>query len=114
MPKSWVSLADNQFMLAAGSYLISASSPAYRVNRFKIWLHNVTDNQDPILGTGSFSASDVTATSSINGLVSISSNKTFQINFYGQSSSATFGLGVQSNVPNQTEVYTVVEIIKIG
>tara|TARA_S200000501_G_scaffold322830_1_gene319052 strand:- start:549 stop:1148 length:600 start_codon:yes stop_codon:yes gene_type:complete len=106
--------ADNNFTLQAGSYLVKASAPAFRVNRHMIKLTNTTDSSDVQLGTSEYSTS-VDAGSTRSHLISrftIASAKNFGIFHRCQTTKATLGKGLGADFAGYTEMYTIVEIYK--
>ena len=106
------SLSSNQFTLPSGTYRINASSPAYGVNQHKIKLRNITDSTDVIIGS-SENCVDVQTRSFLNGVFTISSSKTFEIQHYGNTTSNTNGFGSASSF-SVAEIYTQVELWKLG
>lgn len=111
---SFVSLSTNQFTLQAGTYHIDATTPGYRVDRVVGKLRNITDSTDDIVGTteGNTGGSAITSDSKINGTITISSAKTFEIQAQCLTTRATDGFGVASNFA-VNEVYTQVKITKV-
>ena len=49
------SISANQIILPAGTYYMEASAPAFRVERHKTKLRNITDGSDTLIGTAEFS-----------------------------------------------------------
>ena len=83
---SIVSLNTNQFTLAAGKYEIEAIAPAYRVDRHKIKLRNVTMSLDTIIGSNSDSVNGgdyAVTTSVLKGVINIYTSTTFEIQHRG-------------------------------
>ena len=115
-PDGIVSISNNKFTLQAGTYLVIASAPAFRVNRHMIRLMNETDGTAVEYGTSKHSDNgDQTGnTSTLKARFTIAGAKEFEISHRCQSTENTNGLGVNSNqsftVPN--EKYTFVEIYK--
>lgn len=110
------SLLNNQFTLPSGTYRIFATAPAYIVNRHKAKLRNITDASDTLIGTSEYAPSSgtVVTLSLIRGIFTITSSKIFEIQHQCQSTSSnTNGFGVESNL-GVVEIYTVVELWKIG
>lgn len=111
------SLLNNQFTLPSGTYRINVSAPAYTVNRHKAKLRNITDSSDTLIGTSEYNAPStgtVVTSSLIKGIFTITSSKVFEIQHQCQTTSgATNGFGVESNF-GVVEIYTQVEIWKIG
>lgn len=113
------SLSSNQFTLPSGTYRIFATAPSYYTGNHKIRLRNITDSSDTLLGTNERSAysgvNDGSQTfSMIRGVFTITSSKTFEIQHRCQSTySSGYGFGYAMNF-GVTEVYTQVELWKIG
>jgi hypothetical protein len=109
------SLGSNQITLAAGTYYIDASAPAYRCNRNHAYLYNVTDSANQIIGTAEYSlvASSVTSKSCITGRFTINAQKVFSIkqNFEDANANAN---GVSTGVSNHNSIYTNVSIWKVA
>jgi len=107
-----VSISSNQFTLQAGTYLIKAQSPAYRVDQHVIRLYNVTDSSVVQYGM-SVHASDGNSGNVISPVVArvtIGSAKAFSIksrvsNTDGENS------GLANNFGN-TQIYSIVKIFK--
>lgn len=113
IPNCSLDTINNWFTLPSGSYYIRAFVPAYAVNRHKAKLRNYTDNADVIFGSNEFVSTSVQSSSRIEGSFTITSNKSFQIQHYCQTTVATTGFGLESNF-SVIEVYTEVYIYKIG
>lgn len=115
-PDSIVSINSNQFTLAAGTYRIRAIAPAFGVQRHKAKLYNVTDSADVLFGTSEITlsgGSSVQTSSTVLGQFTIAGSKAFEIKHQVQSSLSSVGYGIASNV-GVSEVYTIVEIWKVG
>jgi hypothetical protein len=109
------SLSSNQITLTAGTYVIRATAPAWTVNRHQARLQNVTDATTVLIGTAAFSSSSGTGAmteSTISGVFTIGASKALELQHQCQTTEATDGFGVGANFT--TEVYTVVELWKIG
>ena len=111
-----VSISSNQFTLQAGSYLIKAAAPAYRVNRHLIRLYNITDSSVAQEGYGSYSHSgdnSITHTFLL-ARITITGAKVFEIQHRCQSTEDDVGLGLNmsNNLSNTNDYYTMVEIYK--
>ena len=113
---SIVSISSNQFTLQAGSYLIRAAAPAYRVNRHLIRLYNITDSSVVVEGYGSYShANDNSLTHTfLSARTTITGAKVFEIQHRCQTTEADVGLGLNmsNNISNTDDIYTIVEIYK--
>jgi hypothetical protein len=108
------SLNNNQLLLDAGLYMCRIQCPAYRVDRHKARLRNMTDVVDLLYGSSSYSSNVgayALSTSVIVGWIDLQSSKILEVQHRGQTSFATQGFGLESNfgVP---EIYTVAEFWK--
>jgi hypothetical protein len=111
------SLASNQFTLAAGTYTIHASAPAYLVNaRHQLRLQNVTDTTTLLVGNSNYAptitANVVQTNALLRGIFTIAAGKALELQHQCQATEAADGFGVPSNFT--TEVYAVVELWKVG
>lgn len=110
------SLASDQFTLSAGTYIIHATAPAWNVVRNQIRLQNVTDTATILTGTTVYAytagAAGAMTVSSVRGIFTIGASKALEIQHQCETTAATNGFGVAGNFT--TEVYTVVELWKVG
>ena len=109
-----VSISSNQFTLQAGTYLIKAQSPAYRVDQHVIRLYNVTDSSVDGVGMAVMTSSSF-ASQTVSTLVTritISGAKAFEIQHQCQTTHATYGLGLHHGISGADSIYTIVEIYK--
>lgn len=107
-----ISLSASQFVLDPGTYLIRASAPAYRVDRHKAKLRDVTAGSDAIIGTSEYSNSSndyASNRSFVTGRITIAAQTTFELQHRCGTTNGTNGFGVESNF-GVTEVYSEVEI----
>lgn len=119
---NYASVASNQVTLAAGTYDIRASAPGCRCDVHHLVLWNATDSTLALDGTSEYSANsgDVQQTRSlVQGRITIATSKAFELRHYFQTSLATSGLGVTSNINDPggaslSEVYAVFEAWKVG
>lgn len=113
---SGATLNLNQIILPSGTYYIKASAPASLVNRHRIGLYNIQLASFILLGTSSFSPSTGgdNSRSYINGVLSLSSSSNIEIRHYVTTTYATNGLGHPASITGMNEVYSEVEIWKIG
>jgi len=109
------SLASSNITLAAGTYIVDISCPAYNVNSHKAKLYNLTDAADELVGTGEYASnsSDSANCSFIKGIITIAAEKVFEIRHRSSATQATNGLGVNNSF-GEVEVYTVAKIQKIA
>lgn len=107
-----VTLSSDQFVLLAGTYRINAQAPCFAVDRNRIWLRNITDSTDTLIGLSNHcdSANGGFGRADLNGRFTISGTKTFEIQHRCETTQATYGLGVATNF--DVEIYTTVELIK--
>lgn len=106
------SLATNQMTLTAGTYRMRARAPGYTVDRQKIRLYNVTDAVVIESGQSDFCGAYDAGTSwaTLECRFTIAAGRALEIQHQVQSTSATYGLGVQSGFG--TEVFTTVVLEK--
>lgn len=114
---SGASLSSNQITLAAGTYSIDASSPAYRADEHRIYLWNVSDSSVTLVGLNNYcwsNSADVGMNQSfVRGRFTISSTKTFELRHeFTSTSGGSNGLGLATN-NGQIEVYASVMIREI-
>tara|TARA_B100002019_G_scaffold927_1_gene744 strand:+ start:146 stop:712 length:567 start_codon:yes stop_codon:yes gene_type:complete len=109
-----VSISSNQFTLAAGSYQIKFSAPAFNTNANQARLYNATTSTGLQVAQAAFvnGASGHVQTSSVGSArVTISGSTAFEIQHRCNNTSATYGFGVSSNYSTDV-IYTLVEIFK--
>ena len=114
---SLCTLSSNQFTLSAGTYIINAVAPAYLINaRHQTRIQYVTDATTLLVGTSIYaptiSANICVTTSQVRGMFTVAASKALELQHQCQSTEATDGFGVAANFT--TEVYSVVELWKIG
>ena len=111
-----VTISSNKFTLQAGTYLVVASAPAFRVDRHMIRMMNETDGTAVEYGTSEHcDSSDITTTRSfLKARFTISGAKEFEISHRCQTTKSSDGFGVNSggNFTVTNEKYTIVEIYK--
>ena len=115
-PSSLISsFSANQFILPAGTYRMSAEAPASSSLQHRIRLRNISDSTTTLLGTSGYCPTAVSANtvSSIRGVFTITSSKTFELQHYFNTAQATNGLGIAAT-SGENEVYTMIEIQKVG
>ena len=108
-------LAANQITLAAGTYRVQATAPAYNVDQHQIQLQNITDGTTAVLGQNANAVYDATyptqTCAHLSGEFTIASAKTFELQHKCNRAIAN-GLGTPTAWGD--EVYTVVELNKVG
>lgn len=111
-----VTLSSNQFTLPAGTYHLAAKCPANLVNYHKSQLQNITDGTSILVGTSEYASSSSGGYNSsfVNGVFTISSSKTFEIQHYCSTTRSADGFGYASSIAGASEVYTQVIITKVG
>ncbi len=114
--RTWITgPSANQFTLAAGTYEVFVTCPAFFVARSKCKLRNTVDSSDTILGTSEYTdrTGSVANVSIIQGQFTIAGTKTFEIQHQVELTNANSGFGVSSNF-GVAEVYTVVKIKRLS
>ncbi len=104
---NFVTLSSNQITLAAGTYRLQASAPAYEVGSHQVRWQNVSDGVTVAVGTAENSAGAQTR-SLIAARFTISASETFELQQQGFATRSTDGLGVAAGFG--TEVYAQVEL----
>jgi hypothetical protein len=110
------SIASSVITLAAGTYLITATSPHWQSNQVKIRLQNTTDSTTAIIGTSTYFAttSGTSSTTNLNGQFTITASKNFELQYYVKNAFTDEGLGIKSNITSISEVYAIIQIQKVG
>ena len=115
-PDGIVSISSNQFTLQAGTYLIKAKAPAWRVNLHQLRLQNITDSATVKYGTcgqayGSGNYGYNMTHSFVDARFIISEAKVFELQHRCSISASTSGFGTDNSFSG-VEKYAVVEIYK--
>jgi hypothetical protein len=111
---SFLTLSSNQFILQPGTYNIHSSAPAYLTGRHISKLRNITDSSDALTGSSSYSNGDTSnMITIIDGQITITVPKTYEIQHSAQTTSSTNGFGVAANL-GVSETYTQVRIEKVA
>lgn len=114
---SWLSLTANVFTLQAGTYIVNAIVPAIYVGNFKAWVQDASNNI-VLLGTPQYSSEGspyVTASSVIKGKIIVTTETECSIKFWASNGrSQNYVLGIAAGISGQGEVYTQVDITKVG
>ena len=108
------SLSSNQITLPAGKYKIVATAPAAVTSSHQARLYNIIDSTDDILGTTEYVSSGVNAQtiSIVDGVITITSQKVFELQHRCTSTKSGNGFGVAGSLG--IEVYARIRIEKIG
>lgn len=109
------SVGGSNFTLEAGTYIIKASAPAYKVNRHQIRLYNNTDASVVCYGTSEYVSGSyyVNNRSFLSYKFTIAAQKQFEIEHRCQTTMASTGRGIASNFGGD-EIYSIVELWKVG
>jgi hypothetical protein len=110
------SLSFDQVTLPTGTYYISCESRAGSVQENKLFLRNVTDSTDDIIGLNSATTTTTrgTAYATAKNSITIAGTKVFQLeNFIGSNGSGGAGLGY-ANGTGAVEVYSQFFVQKIA
>ena len=112
------SLSSNQIILPSGTYFLTARVPAFRVERLKTRLRNITDSTNTLIGTSEhfLPAAEQSGDSKLCGRFTIAAQKTFEVQCRIQTSNNSLDGGVEagSATGSLTEVYTDVQIWKVA
>ncbi len=103
----FVTLSANQITLAAGTYRLRASAPAYEVIRHQARWQNISDSVTVAVGSSENTAG-VQTRSVVAARFTISASKTFALQHQGFATRSSDGFGVA--VGFGTEVYSEVEL----
>ena len=108
------SIAASVITLPAGSYIVSASAPCYESNTFKIRLQNTSDATTAILGTSEYDGSSSVQTRTfLNGFVTITGTKNFELQHWVQTARINFGFGYPTSA-GVSEIYSTIQITKVA
>lgn len=109
------SLAANQIILPAGRYLVEGHAPGYRVDAHQSRLYNVSDSSILLVGTCEYSRTDYLnmTRSSVSGIITLTGQKTLELQHYGATTFATLGFGVASG-RSIGELYSVIKFWKLS
>ena len=112
-----VSISSNQFTLGAGTYLITWSAPAYKVNRHITQLYDVTSTNVLPEGQTAFSgaATDEQQTSTGAAVHTITTNNVYEIQHIVQTARTTDGGGIAlgGTGGGANNIFTYVTIYKL-
>ena len=113
-PDNIVVIASDQFTLQAGSYLIEASAPAYKVNNHQTRLYNATTSSVVQYGKNAYSDSteNVADESVVVARVTITGATAFEIQHRASATKATNGFGNTVSGFGGVGIFTVVKIFK--
>lgn len=104
---------NTDFTLIAGTYRIIAQAPACKPNGTRIRLYNSTDATNDIMGGSLYSNTGTGCLlATLDGIITITSSKTFRIKQYIAATEGGDGLGGSSG-DGSPEVYTRVSIEKL-
>lgn len=115
-PDGIVTLASNEFTLGAGNYVIESLSPfAYSVGRIvRNRIYNVTDAVVVAYSMTGRSIGLALFLVPTFAYISIASSKTFRLEYYAGASVSEQDLGIANNISGVTEIYSIVNIWKVG
>jgi len=107
---SVASVASNQITLAAGTYRAYIRCPIFNCGRNLTQLQNITDTATTLTGSSELGGSVSSSESTIIGRFTIASTKTFEVQHKCDTTSTTYGFGVNSSLG--TETYTQALFVK--
>lgn len=112
------SLSSNQFTLPSGTYRIYASAPAYYCETHTTKIRNITDSSDVFIGTVVFTPQGATGDdqtlSIVQGIFTISAQKTFELQHRCGVTITTHGFGRGQFNTWSVNIYSIVEIWKLA
>jgi len=111
----FVSLSGNQFTLQPGKYQIEAHAPGHLCGAHKAKVYNVTNSVDAIIGAyaSSETASGTGTRSVVDGTLTLTSPKVFELRHRCTNTKASNGLGFPCAF-GDSEIYAVVKITKLA
>jgi hypothetical protein len=107
-----VSIATNQFTIQAGTYILRGYAPAYNVSKHQLRFYNITDSSITAVGVSSYVSGTEGSEASIDCVVVIAGEKTFELQHQASVTGATVGLGVGCDMT--TEQFAQVLIQKVA
>ena len=113
-PDDIVSISSNQFILAAGSYLIEWSCPGMRCARHQSRLYDITGSASIQVGKSTVSDTGVDGDQNDSvgaARITISANNTYEIQHQCSTTEATIGMGSAADM-GVGEIFTFVKIFK--
>jgi hypothetical protein len=113
-PFNIVTLSSNQFTLQPGTYVVEAEGMTGVVDGSKMRIRNITDSTTAISGINQYSTSSagVATIGTANGYITLTAQKTFELQHRCATTKATDGLGAALSF-SETEVYATVKIQKL-
>lgn len=111
-PDGIVSIASNQFTLGAGTYLIEAEAPAYRIQYNQLRIYNATSSSSVQVGRSMYTdpTGNVFTVAAVAARVTITGSTAFEIQHRTYASLATYGFGIGTAFGD--EIFTIVKIFK--
>ncbi len=108
-------VAANQVTIAAGTYMIRASAPAYATNRHMVRLYNVTAAAVAATGTSMYNVAGdgPESRSEVVYMATLAGATVFQLE-HQCNTTAALGFGVACNFAGATELYATFEITKLA
>jgi hypothetical protein len=109
------SIASSVITLPAGTYIVQASAPAFRLNSHKTRLQNTTAATTLQIGSTAFvdSASSTTTRSDLQAYFTLATSSNLELQHRVESTKATNGFGAYSAF-GDSEVYSQIYITKVA
>lgn len=109
-------LATNVLTIPAGTWYCRAVGPVFAIGRTRLQIWNSTDAANLILGPSEYTdvANLVSINTRLQGIFTIAASKGITVRQWCQAARATNGLGVASNSGLGVEIYTELELWKLG
>lgn len=110
------SLAASVLTIPAGTWYCRAVGPVFGINRTRLQIWNNSDAANLILGPSEFTdaANLVSLNTRLQGIFTITASKGIRVRQWCQAARAVNGLGVASNSALGNEIYTELELWKLG
>ena len=106
-------LTASVISLPAGTYEVSSSAPAFRVDRHKSRLQNTSDAATLQIGSSEFANVNVTNKSFVNAVFTLAATKNIELQHRCETTMVTQGLGVATSF-GDSETYATITITKVA
>jgi len=111
------SIASSVITLAnPGTYVVECTSPFYSVNRAKARFRNTSYSTNAAIGTSIYlpPASNAYGASTVTGIFTTTATKNFELQYAVNTATASVGLGLAFTASGISEIWGVVQIVKVA